>query len=192
MNSHIPGLATALALTPEGACTVPMECVLLSGNGKLIVTGNLGRQARDSAHVALTLARSRSRRLGIPPADFLRTDVHFHVPGSPARKDGVSAGLAMFMALVSAMTRKPLDPTTAFAGELSLSGKLYPAGGMPEKFTAAGMAGVLHLLIPKEDLDEIKNAPQKGGIPKLVSIEHVDEALTFVFGKPKSVRTIRK
>ena len=192
MDSQFPGIATALALTPEGACTVPMECVLLSGNGKLIVTGNLGKEARDSAQVALTLARIRARRLGIPPADFPRTDVHFHVPGSPARKDGVSAGLAMFMALVSAITRKPLDSTTAFAGELSLSGRLYPAGGILEKFSAAGMAGVLQLVIPKVDTDEVKTAAQKSGAPKLVSIEHADEALTFVFGKPKPVAKIRK
>jgi len=169
-----------------------MECVLLSGNGKLIVTGNLGKEARDSAQVALTLARSRARRLGIPPADFLRTDVHFHVPGGPARKDGVSAGLAMYMALVSAITRKPLDPKTAFAGELSLSGKLYPAGGIFEKFSAAEMAGILHLLIPKADADELKAASRKEGTPNLVLIEHSDEALTFVFGKPKPGRKLRK
>jgi ATP-dependent Lon protease len=149
--------------------------MLLSGRGRLLVTGNLIRAAKDSAQVAVSLARSRARRLGIDPADFLRTDVHFHVPGE-ATKDGPSAGLALFLALVSAMIRKPLDPATALIGEISLSGKIHDPGGTAEKIAAGRRAGVKRIFLPGEGGKKAK-LPKTAGGPEIIRAEHVDAVL---------------
>ena len=177
------GVANALALTSSGARVAQVECLLLSGHGKLILTGNLVGEARDAAQVALSLARTRARKFGIDPADFLRTDVHFHIPGGGiARKGGPSAGLAMFVALVSAMTRKPVDSTMAFTGEISLSGAVLPIDGVLKKIKAASQAGITRLFIPSD------NASQAGKLPaasrkilNTVSIQSIDEAMEMIF-----------
>ena len=180
MKPPVPGVATALALTPSGGAAVPVECMLLSGRGRLILTGNLIRGARDSGQVALSLARSRSRRLGIDPADFLRTDVHFNVPGEASAKDGSSAGLAMLMALISAMIRKPLDPRSAYVGEISLSGTLHAVGGVEEKVPAAAKAGMRKIFIPEANAPDAKSRPKS---LEIIPVGHVDAALVLVFPK---------
>ncbi len=180
-----PGMVTALALTPSGAITARVECLLLSGRGRLILTGNLKGEAKDSGQVALSLAISRAKRLGIDPAEFQRTDVHFHIPGAPT-KDGPSAGLAMLVALVSAMTRKPVDPGIAFTGELSLSGKILGVGGISEKVIAALQGGVTSVYAPTESISEMKKLPKKSqkGF-KMIPADSIDSVLDLLFGKPK-------
>jgi len=173
------GIATGLARTSDGGTAFQMECVLLSGRGKLILTGNLGGSARESAQVALTLARMRAHSLGIDPADFMRTDVHFHIPKISADKDGPSAGLTMLMALISAMARKRTDPRLAFTGEISLSGKIHAVDWLAEKSIAALQAGVSRLFAPAESVSGIK---VKG--LEIIPVENVDEVLRMVFKKP--------
>lgn len=180
----IPGIVRALALTSSGAVAAHVECMLLSGRGRLILTGNLVGAARDSAQVALSLARSRALRLGVDPADFLRTDVHFHVAESLPAKDGPSAGLPLFIALISAMARVPVDSTLAFTGEISLSGLVHAVDGLQEKAAAARRAGLQTLCVPAENTREIGTAAKKPprGL-KIVSADHVDAALKIAFGK---------
>ncbi|HAP00053.1 MAG TPA: hypothetical protein DCQ83_08430 [Fibrobacteres bacterium] len=175
----IPGVAKTVALTSAGAIAAPVECLLLSGHGKLILTGNLVGEARDSAQVALSLARSRARTFGIDPADFLRTDVHIHIPGGGvARKGGPSAGLAMFVALVSAMIRKPVDPRMAFTGELSLTGEVLAVDGISKKARAAVAAGMTHLLIPHGNSLGTRGLTGKSAENlKIALVKTVDEAL---------------
>ena len=180
----IPGIATALAVTPAGGVTTRVECLLLSGRGRLIVTGNLVGEAKDSCQVALSLARSKARRLGINPADFLRTDVHFHVPEGLPAKDGPSAGLAMFIALISALTRKAVDPRIAFTGEISLFGKVEGVTGLPQKAFAALQAGITRVYAPGENVSEAGHLVEDTKHEfDLVAVDHVDTVLTQVFGK---------
>ena len=181
-TQNIPGIVNALALTPSGATIAQVECLLLSGRGKLILTGSLMGEARDAAQVALSLARVRARALGIDPADFLNTDVHFHIPAGPA-KDGPSVGLAMFVALVSAMIRKSVPSDTAFTGEISLSGKIHGIGGLPKKTLAAFEVGTKRLFIPQDNASETNALPVivKQGL-SVSLVDHVETVLLLVFG----------
>ena len=187
LKRGIPGMVTALALTPSGGVTTRIECLLLSGRGRLVLTGNLVGEARDSCQVALSLARSRARRFGINPAEFLSTDVHFHVPEGLPAKDGPSAGLAMLVALVSAMTRQAVDPGLAFTGEISLSGKIHAISGLPEKSAAALKAGIRRVFAPQENVPEagsLETEKKKGF--EIVGVDHIDTVLEQVFGKVKN------
>jgi ATP-dependent Lon protease len=179
-----PGVVTGLALTRSGAVAATVECMLLSGHGKLILTGNLVGAARDSAQVALSLARSHTKRFGIDPADFHHTDAHFHVVEMLPSKGGPSVGLAMFAALVSAMLRKPVDPRLGFTGEISLSGRVHPVDGIAAKVSAATRAGVTRLFVPAGNAADVlkpgKKAPR--GL-EIIPVADVDEALEVVFGK---------
>jgi len=182
-SPSLPGMVNALALTPKGAVVAHVECLLLSGRGKLILTGNLVGEARDAAQVALSLARVRARSLGVDPSEFLNTDIHFHIPTGP-KKDGPSVGLAMFVALVSAMIRKPVPSEMVFTGELSLSGKIHGVGGLSRKALAAFKAGTKRLYLPQENSPETLALPvivQKG--LSIFPVDHVDNMLSLVFGK---------
>jgi len=175
LKRGIPGMVTALALTPSGGVTTRIECLLLSGRGRLVLTGNLMGEAKDSCQVALSLARSRARRFGINPAEFLRTDVHFHIPEGLSAKDGPSAGLAMLVALVSAMTRKVVNPGLAFTGEIPLSGKIHAISGLPEKSAAALKAGITCIYAPKENVSEagsLGKEKEKGF--EIAGVDHKD------------------
>ena len=179
-NATTPGIVKALALTPKGATVAQVECLLLSGRGRLILTGNLIGEAKDSAQVAVSLARVRAKKFGINPAEFLQTDIHFHIPGGPT-KDGPSAGLAFLAALVSAMTRKPVDSKTAFTGELSLSGKIIGVGGFSKKSLAAFDAGIARLFAPDENISEINKLLPKRHSMKMIAANQIDEVLSHLF-----------
>jgi ATP-dependent Lon protease len=144
-----------LALTRTGATAATVECLLLPGRGKLILTGNLVGSARDAAQVAVSLVRARAKSLKLDPALFLHTDIHFHVMDPLPAKGGPSIGLPMFVALVSALTRKPVDPTFAFTGELSLTGAVLPVEGVAAKAKAAAKAGARRLYMPKGNEGEV-------------------------------------
>jgi ATP-dependent Lon protease len=150
-----------LALTRTGATVATVECLPLPGRGKLILTGNLVGSARDAAQIAVSLVRARAKKLGLDPALFLHTDIHFHVMDPLPAKGGPSIGLPMFVALVSALTRKPVDPTFAFTGELSLTGAVLPVEGIAAKAKAAAKAGVRRLYIPKRTEGEVGRLAKK-------------------------------
>ena len=181
-----PGVVTGLAWTPVGGEILRVECTLLSGKGRLTLTGHLGDVMKESAQIALTLVRERAMRYGVDPAIFHKTDIHLHVPEGSIPKDGPSAGVAMTLALISAMTRQKVDPKIAFTGEVSLVGKIHAIGGLPEKALAALQAGVTRIMVPEENNPEIRELPPeaKKGL-KIKTVDHIDQVLTLLFQPTK-------
>jgi ATP-dependent Lon protease len=153
-----PGIATGLAYTPTGGEILFIEATRMPGNANLNLTGQLGDVMRESAHAAFTIIRSRSESLGIDPATVLQNDYHVHVPAGAIPKDGPSAGCAIFVALVSLLTDRCIDPLTGITGEITLRGRVMPVGGIKEKVLAAHRAGLRRVILPDrnhQDLDEV-------------------------------------
>ena len=178
MRTSLPGVATGLAWTPVGGDILFIEATRTPGRGKLILTGQLGEVMRESAQAALTLVKSRSSQLGIDPTIFEKSDIHVHVPAGATPKDGPSAGVAMFTALVSLLTDRTVKSDTAMTGEISLRGLVLPVGGIKEKVVAAAAAGLTRVMLParnRRDFDEIP----LGARNKLefVWLEQVDDAI---------------
>jgi ATP-dependent Lon protease len=158
MRTSLPGVATGLAWTPVGGDILFIEAAGTPGGGRLILTGQLGDVMKESAQAALSIVKSRASALGIDPARFEKTDIHIHVPAGATPKDGPSAGVAMFIALVSLMTDRTVRNDTAMTGEISLRGLVLPVGGIKEKVIAAHRAGIKRVMLParnKKDFDEI-------------------------------------
>ncbi len=190
-DTNGPGVVTGLAWTPVGGEILRVECTLLSGKGRLILTGHLGEVMKESAQIALTLVRERASRYGVDPAIFHKTDIHLHVPEGSIPKDGPSAGIAMTLALVSAMTKQIVDPKLAFTGEVSLVGKVHAIGGLPEKSLAALQAGVKTIMVPEENNPEIRELPPeaKKGL-KIIPVAHIDDLLKKLFKSKRAPSTL--
>lgn len=173
------GLATGLAFTPVGGEVLFIEASVVPGNGKLILTGQLGDVMKESAQAALTYARSRASALGVEEADPLEShDLHVHVPAGAIPKDGPSAGITMATAIISALTRRPVDHTIAMTGEITLRGRVLPIGGLKEKVLAAHRAGIRHVIAPRgnrKDLDEIPARVRRD--MTFTFVDHVDQVL---------------
>ncbi|SHL44060.1 endopeptidase La [Fibrobacter sp. UWEL] len=181
-ESGRPGIVTGLAWTSVGGEILPIECMLLSGKGALIMTGKLGDVMKESAQIALSLVRERLQRFGIDPAIVKKTDIHIHVPEGAVPKDGPSAGIALTLCLLSAFTRHPIPTDIAFTGEVSLTGNCLAIGGLNEKALAALQAGVKTLRLPaqnQKDVDELP-APAKKGL-KIFTHKHIDEIIKILF-----------
>ena len=181
-----PGIVTGLAWTSVGGEILPIECMLLSGKGQIIMTGKLGDVMKESAQIAVRLVRERLHRFGIDPAIVKKTDIHIHVPEGAVPKDGPSAGIALTLCLLSAFTRIPVAPDIAFTGEVSLTGACLAIGGLNEKALAALQAGVKTLRLPaqnKKDVDELP-APAKKGL-KIYTHKHIDEIVKILFKNAK-------
>jgi ATP-dependent Lon protease len=178
MRSGIPGVATGLAWTPVGGEILFVEAARMPGGGKLILTGQLGEVMKESAQAALSLVKARAREFGIEPEVLEKSDIHIHVPAGATPKDGPSAGVAMFVALASLLTGRPVRSDVAMTGEISLRGLVLPIGGVKEKVLAALRAGITTVLLPARnhrDLDEIP-ADARDQLA-FVWVEHVDEAV---------------
>jgi ATP-dependent Lon protease len=175
-EKSVPGVVIGLALTRTGATAATVECLPLPGRGKLILTGNLIGSARDAAQVAVSLVRARAKSLKLDPALFLGTDFHFHVMDPLPQKGGPSIGLPMFVALVSALTKKPVDRRFAFTGELSLTGAVLPVEGIKAKIAAAKRAGCTRVYVPKENMQELK-IQSTSHAAEIVSVASVSDAL---------------
>ena len=137
MRTSVPGVATGLAWTPVGGDILFIEATRIPGSGRLILTGQLGDVMKESAQAALSIVKNRAAALGIDASRFEKSDIHVHVPAGATPKDGPSAGVAMFMALVSLMTDRTIRSDTAMTGEISLRGLVLPVGGIKEKVVAA-------------------------------------------------------
>jgi ATP-dependent Lon protease len=185
MRTSVPGVATGLAWTPTGGDILFIEATRIPGREKLILTGQLGEVMKESAQAALTLVKSRARDLGIDAALFEKTDVHIHVPAGAIPKDGPSAGVAMFMALVSLFTGRTVRSDTAMTGEISLRGLVLPIGGVKEKVLAAVRAGITRVLLParnQKDLDDIPESARKH--VRIEWLENVDDAVAAGLNPP--------
>jgi ATP-dependent Lon protease len=161
MRTSVPGVATGLAWTPVGGDILFIEATRIPGDGRLILTGQLGEVMRESVQAALSLVKARASVLGLDPAMFAKSDIHVHVPAGAIPKDGPSAGVAMFTALVSLVTNRTVRSDTAMTGEISLRGLVLPVGGIKEKVVAAARAGLATVILParnRKDYEEIPEA----------------------------------
>ncbi|UCE19367.1 MAG: endopeptidase La [Gemmatimonadota bacterium] len=174
------GVATGLAWTEMGGDILSVEVTLMEGKGKLILTGQLGEVRQESAQAALSYARSRAPSLGIAPDFYKKTDVHVHVPEGAIPKDGPSAGITMAVALISALTKKPVRRDIALTGEITLRGRVLSVGGLNEKCLAALRAGVGMIVLPKDNDKDYKELPHqlKRGL-EFSMVETMDEVVTI-------------
>lgn len=172
------GVATGLAWTPAGGDVLFVEAAIVPGKGRLTLTGHLGAVMRESAQAALTYARVRASDLGIAPDFYQQYDVHVHVPAGAIPKDGPSAGITMATALISALTRRPVYKRVAMTGEITLSGRVLPIGGVKEKVLAAQRVGMHTVILPQANRVDLREVPAsvRDDI-RFVFVEHMDEVL---------------
>ena len=178
LRTSLPGVATGLAWTPFGGDILFVEATKMAGDGKLILTGQLGEVMKESAQAALSLVKSRAETLAIDPEIFRRNDLHIHIPAGAIPKDGPSAGVTLFVALVSLLTGRRISKDVAMTGEISLRGLVLPVGGIKEKMLAAKRAGISCVLLPelnRRDLEEISVAGRAG--IRFEFLQTADEAL---------------
>jgi ATP-dependent Lon protease len=184
MRTSVPGVATGLAWTPVGGDILFIEAMRSPGKGALILTGQLGDVMRESAQAALSLLKSNARALGVDPADLAASDIHIHVPAGAIPKDGPSAGVAMYMALVSLVTGRTVKSDLAMTGEVSLRGLVLPVGGIKEKCLAAARAGIRTVLLPARNRKDLEDIPQSAREKlEFVWLEHVDQAVAAALTK---------
>ena len=178
MRAGVPGVATGLAWTPVGGDILFIEAARMPGAGKLILTGQLGEVMKESAQAALSLVKARSRELGIEPEVLEKSDIHVHVPAGATPKDGPSAGVAMFVALASLLTARPVRSDVAMTGEISLRGLVLPIGGVKEKVLAALRAGISTVILPARNRRDLEEIPSDARDKlEFVWVERVDDAL---------------
>ena len=178
LRTSLPGVATGLAWTPFGGDILFIEATKMAGDGKLLLTGQLGNVMKESAQAALSLVKSRAETLGIDPDVLKKSDLHIHIPAGAIPKDGPSAGVTLFVALVSLLTGRRISKDVAMTGEISLRGLVLPVGGIKEKMLAARRAGISCVLLPelnRRDLEEIPVAGREG--IRFEFLKTADEAL---------------
>jgi len=154
------GLATGMYYTPAGGDIMFIEAMLMKGKGEVVLTGQLGDVMKESARAAWTYARSHAAELGIPDEAFER-DLHVHVPAGAIPKDGPSAGIAMATSIVSALSRVPARHDIAMTGEITLSGRVLPIGGLKEKVLGAVRAGIRAIVLPKDNEPDLADLPKE-------------------------------
>src|SRR5579862_3945558 len=182
-RTSVPGVATGLAWTPVGGDILFVESARLPGNGKLILTGQLGEVMKESAQAALSLLKSQAAEFGIDPKLFEDSDIHVHVPAGAIPKDGPSAGVAMFVSLASLFRREPVRPDVAMTGEISLRGLVLPVGGIKEKTIAAARAGIKRVILPARNRRDLEDIPQSTReLLEFHFVNHVSQALDIAFG----------
>ncbi len=187
MRLSVPGVATGLAWTPVGGDILFIEATRVPGSGRLILTGQLGDVMKESAQAALSIVKNRATALGIDPSRFEKSDIHVHVPAGAIPKDGPSAGVAMFMALVSLMTERTVRSDTAMTGEISLRGLVLPVGGIKEKVVGAHRAGIKRIMLParnRKDYDDIPEIARKQ--VEFIWLERVEEAVAAALESKRS------
>ncbi|SFF09527.1 endopeptidase La [Nitrosomonas sp. Nm166] len=178
LRTDLPGVATGLAWTPVGGDILFIEATRVNGSGRLILTGQLGDVMKESAQAALTLAKARATDLNIPASMFDGIDVHLHVPAGAIPKDGPSAGVAMFIALTSLFTNRPVRHDVAMTGEISLRGLVLPVGGIKEKILAAQRAGLQTVLLPARNQKDLREVPEATRMAmQFILLETADDAI---------------
>jgi len=191
-----PGVATGLAVTAVGGDVLFIEATGYPGNGKLIVTGQLGGVMQESAHAALSWVRSHAEQLAIDPEWFAKHDVHVHVPAGAVPKDGPSAGITIATALVSLARGEAVSSDVAMTGEITLTGQVLQIGGLRDKVLAAQRAGVHKVILPREnEPDLVELPPQAREQLEFVLADTIEDVLGEAFdgavAKPKPRRRSR-
>ena len=187
------GQANGLAWTSVGGEMLRIECVAMSGKGKVTQTGQLGDVMQESIKAAITVVKTRSSSLGIDMEDFDKNDIHIHVPEGATPKDGPSAGITMALAVASTLSSAPIRSDVAMTGEITLRGEVLEIGGLKEKLLAALRAGIKEVIIPKDNEKDLRDMP-KVIVDKIKvhPVKFVDEVFTLALkgmsAKPKNKR----
>jgi ATP-dependent Lon protease len=185
MRTSVPGVATGLAWTPTGGDILFVEATRVPGSGRLILTGQLGDVMKESAQAALSLVKGAAGELGIEDRSFEKSDVHIHVPAGAIPKDGPSAGVAMYVALVSLLTGRNVRSDTAMTGEISLRGLVLPIGGVKEKVLAAVRAGITTVMLPARNRKDLEDVPESARERlSFVWLDKVEDAITAALETP--------
>ena len=189
----MPGVATGLGWTPVGGDLLFIEVTDMKGPGKLILTGQLGSVMQESAQTALSYVRSRAADLGIEPGRLAAKDLHVHVPAGAIPKDGPSAGVTLFTALVSLLTGRPVRSDVAMTGEITLRGMVLPVGGIKEKVLAAARAGIRTIILPERNAKDIAEVPEDiQGKMKFLLVNRMEEVLPSALSGGRGSATRRK
>jgi ATP-dependent Lon protease len=187
------GVATGLAWTEVGGELLVIETAVMSGRGKLTITGKLGDVMQESVQAAMSYVRSRTDHLGINKDLYRKVDIHVHVPEGAIPKDGPSAGIAIATSIASALTKMPVRSDIAMTGEITLRGKVLPIGGLKEKILAAHRGNIYTVIIPKENEKDLKEIPDK--ILKsldIILVEQMDEVLQKSLTQDTSLPSVNK
>jgi ATP-dependent Lon protease len=181
-----PGVATGLAWTAVGGDILFIEATQMPGKGKLTLTGQLGDVMKESVTAALSFVRGRAAALGLDPGNFLENkDLHVHVPAGAVPKDGPSAGVTMYTALVSLLTGVPVRPDVAMTGEITLRGNVLQIGGLKEKLLAAHRAGIRRVIIPDRNVKDLIDVPEEVKREmEILSVKRMDEVLALALKDP--------
>ena len=172
------GICTGLAWTSIGGELLKVEVAATAGKGGLLLTGQLGDVMKESAQAGYTYIRSRAKELGLDEKFYENTDVHIHLPEGAIPKDGPSAGITMVTAMVSALTGKHVKAGLAMTGEITLSGRVLPVGGIKEKMLAANRYGVKTILLPKLNIQDLEELPKNvRNAITFIPVDHMDEVL---------------
>lgn len=183
LRAALPGVATGLAWTPVGGDILFIEASQTPGTGRLILTGQLGDVMKESAQAALTLVKSRAQALALDPSVFEKQDVHVHVPAGAIPKDGPSAGVAMYVALVSLLSNRPVRHDVAMTGEISLRGLVLPVGGIKEKVLAAMAAGIKVVMLPARNQKDLDDVPESARQQiEFIFLDNTDQAAQAAIG----------
>ena len=189
----VPGVSIGLAWTPVGGSIMFVEVGLMEGKGELTLTGSLGDVMKESAQAALSYIRSKSKELNVE-TDFIKShDIHIHLPAGAIPKDGPSAGVALFAALLSILKGIPLPNNVAMTGELSLRGLVLPVGGIKEKLVGANNAGIRTVLMPRKNEKDLVDVHEE--VKKNINIKFIDrldDVVEYFFGEEKKTKKAGK
>lgn len=180
------GVCTGLAYNQRGGEILLVETSIMSGNGHVVTTGQLGEVMTESAKAALSWVRSRAEALGLDPKFYRKIDIHVHVPAGSTPKDGPSAGITLATSITSALLGIPVHNDVAMTGEISLRGRILPIGGLREKLLAARRSGIRKVLIPRDNEKDLEEVPQEilKGL-EITLVETVDEVLPIALNADK-------
>ncbi len=186
-KENLMGITTGLAYTDFGGDLLSIEAVIMTGKGKQQITGQLGDVMKESVQAATSYVRSRAVEFGIEPPLFDRKDIHVHVPEGATPKDGPSAGAAIAISMISALTSIPVKCNVAMTGEISLRGRILPIGGLKEKLLAAVRGGIEKVLIPIENEKDLKEVDKEiKDKLEIVLVNHLDDVIKHTLEKKPS------
>ena len=178
LRTGIPGVATALAFTPVGGELLFIESAYMPGKGQLQLTGHIGDVMKESAQAAFSIVKANAKKLKLDPESFSKFDYHIHVPAGAVPKDGPSAGVAIYISLVSLLLAKPVRADVAMTGEITLRGLVLPIGGLKEKILAAKQGGIKTVILPARNKKDIPEVPAEARKDlKFAFVKNTAEAL---------------
>ena len=189
-----PGVAIGLAWTAAGGDVLFIEASRMAGSGSLTLTGQLGEVMKESARAALSWLRAHAAAYGADPEFFKNAEIHLHVPAGAIPKDGPSAGVTMATALASELTRRPVRGDIAMTGEITLSGRVLPVGGIKEKVLAARRVGIHEVILPRQNeknVNEDLTEELRKGLT-VHYVQSVDEVLLLALAPSPSATASRK